>query len=151
MFGKYSKIMNFSSLHHILLLESILWDKHKWMELFFGIHVCEIEGFHMVKDRPVHSHNTTVKVFCPRNVANVLDNFYEYHESTEVNTLIKYDPTLWHRDMSLKSKWLIGHFYQPRKIEFKVQSLQNLTQFQLMSNLMMKRLTEFCLRATNNI
>ena len=58
MFEKYSKIMNFSSLHHILLLESILWDKHKWVELFPGTHVCEIEGFHMVIDRPVHSHNT---------------------------------------------------------------------------------------------
>ena len=91
------------------------------------------------------------KYVFPRNVANVLDNFYEYHESTEVNTLMKCDPTLWHGDMSLKSKWLIEHFYQPRKIEFKVHTLQNITQFQLMSNLIMKTLIEFCLRATDNI
>ena len=62
MFGKYSKIMNVSSLHHILLLESILWDKHKWVELSPGKHVCEIEGFHMVIDRPVYFQNTSVKV-----------------------------------------------------------------------------------------
>ena len=42
MFGGCPKLMNFSLLHHLLLLESILWKRHQWYELFPGTHICEI-------------------------------------------------------------------------------------------------------------
>ena len=29
MYGGYPELMNFSSLHHLLLLESILWKRHQ--------------------------------------------------------------------------------------------------------------------------
>ena len=74
MFGGYPELMNFSSLHHLLLLEGILWKGHQWYELFPGIHVCEIEGF-LVINRFRRIRNLQNRVFFNRDLANYLDTY----------------------------------------------------------------------------
>ena len=86
LFGGYPEIMHFSTLHHLLLLESILWERHVWYELFPGTHVCEIE---MVINRQIHIRNVHGRIFYNRDLANYMDMCPMTYDSSEVNTVEK--------------------------------------------------------------
>ena len=146
MFGGYPELMNFSSLHHLLFLESILWKRHQWYELFPGIHVCEIEGFYMVINRYRYIRNLHARVFFNRNLANCLDTYNGTYSSNEVNSMIREHGELYHRDMVLDHVWLKRNFYYPRQIDIQVKSLKNLSRIQLTHNMIFKRLDAFVSR-----
>ena len=140
--------MNFSSLHHLLLLESILWKTHQWYELFQGTHVCEIEGFYMVINRYRHMRNLQARVFFNRDLANYLDTYDGTYSSNEVNSMIREHGELYHRDMILDHVWLKRNFYYPRQIDIQMKSLKDLSRIQL-THMIFKRLDAFVRRVTH--
>ena len=148
-FGGYPELMNFSSLHHLLLLESLLWKRHQWYELFPGTPVCEIEGFHMVINRYRHIRNLQARVFFNRHLANYLDTYDGTYSSNEVNSMIREHGELYHRDMVLDHVWLKRNFYYPRQIDIQVKSLKDLSRIQLTHNMVFKRLDAFVRRVTH--
>ena len=149
MFGGYPELMNFSSLHHLLLLESILWKRHQWYELFPGIHVCEIEGFYMVITRYRHIRNLQARVLFNRNLANNLDTYNGTYSSNEVNSMIRKHGELYHSDMVLDHVWLKSNFYYPRQIDIQIKSIMDLSIIQLTHNMIFKRLDTFVRRVTH--
>ena len=130
MFGGYPELMNFSSLHHLLLLESYC-GRHQWYELFPGTHVCEIEGFYMVINRYRYIRNLQARVFLNGDLANYLGTYDGTYSSNEVNSMIREYGELYHRDMVLDHMWLQRNFYYPRQIDIQVQSLKDLSTIQL--------------------
>ena len=144
-------MMHFSTLHHLLLLESILWERHVWYELFPGTHVCEIEGFHMVINRQIQIRNVHARVFYNRDLPNYMDMYPKTYDSSEVSTLLRNDPNLHDRDMVLSHVWIKKHVYIPRWTDFQVKSLKDLSRFQITYNMIFKRLAAFTRRVTHPV
>ncbi len=144
-FGDLSHKMNLYSLGHLLAMEAILLDCHKWYEIFPNCHYCKIEKFHITIWRLNWYDNVEISIFLEDEMCKMIKHGSLPKQSTRE---ISHQPDLLESLFVVELRFEIlfakEYFSKKRKSPFRMFTMKEWALHSMGLLVFMRRLFLFC-------